>query len=83
MIQVAVHVSKHNKNRPPCESSALAAVPNQYCHYTDKELFKFVDDVKSVGGAITINVPIDRENGWVPEDTHSQLVRLGKHLKSQ
>ena len=67
----------------PIDLTFNPAVPNQYCHYTDKELFKFVDDVKSVGGAITINVPIDRENGWVPEDTHSQLARLGKHLKSQ
>ncbi len=67
----------------PIDLTFNPAVPNQYCHYTDKELFGFVDDVKSVGGAITINVPIDRENGHVPEDTHSQLVRLGRYLKSK
>jgi hypothetical protein len=46
-------------------------------------LFEFVDAVKSVGGAVTINVPIDRANGHVPQDTHAQLVRLGRHLKSK
>lgn len=66
--------------RPAIDLTFNPAVPNQYCHYTDKELFRFVDDVKSVGGAITINVPIDRANGHIPCDTHSQLVRLGKHL---
>ena len=58
-------------------------MPNQYCHYTDKELFKFVDDVKSVGGAITINVPIDLASGHVPQDTHAQLARLRKHLEGK
>jgi len=82
----------------PIDLTFNPAVPNQYCHYTDKELFKFVDDVKGVGGAITINVPIAggsgpagvnqstavfTENGHIPQDTHSQLVRLGKHLKNK
>jgi len=67
----------------PVDQTFNPAVPNQYCHYTDKELFRFVDDVKSVGGAITINVPIDRTNGHIPRDTHSQLVRLGEHLKAR
>jgi hypothetical protein len=58
------------------------AVPNQYCHYTDKELFQFVEDIKAVGGAITINVPIEIESGRILQDTHAQLVRLGKHLQS-
>ena len=65
----------------PLDLTFNPAVPNQYCHYTDQELFKFVDDVKSVGGALTINVPIQTENGHIPEDTHSQLVRLGRHLR--
>ena len=30
--------------------------------------------------AITINVPIDVENGHIPQDSHSQLVRLSKTL---
>ena len=66
----------------PIDLTFNPAVPNQYCHYTDKELFQFVDDIKAVGGAITINVPIEIENGHIPEDTHAQLVRLGKHLQA-
>lgn len=65
----------------PIDLTFNPAVPNQYCHYTDKELFKFIEDIKAVGGALTINVPIENENGHIPDDTHSQLVRLGKHLK--
>jgi hypothetical protein len=56
------------------------AIPNQFCHYTDKELFEFVRRIKKVGGALTINVPIDIETGHIPADSHSQLVRLGKSL---
>jgi hypothetical protein len=56
------------------------AVPNQFCHYTDKELFEFVRKIKAVGGAVTINIPIDVENGHLPDDDHSQLVRLSKAL---
>ena len=82
----------------PIDLSFNPAIPNQYCHYTDKELFKFVDAVKSVGGAITINVPISGaggpaaahqpasspdENGHIPQDTHAQLVRLRDHLKAE
>jgi hypothetical protein len=66
----------------PIDLTFNPAVPNQYCHYTDRELFQFVDEVKSAGGAITINVPIDTANGHIPEDTHAQLVRLGRHLKA-
>jgi hypothetical protein len=64
----------------PIDLTFNPAIPNQFCHYTDKELFEFVRRIKAVGGAITINVPIDIENGHIPEDTHSQLVRLGKTL---
>jgi hypothetical protein len=67
----------------PIDLTFNPAVPNQFCHYTDKELFRFTDDVKSVGGAITINVPIEVETGHVPQDSLAQLVRLAKHLKSQ
>jgi hypothetical protein len=67
----------------PIDLTFNPAVPNQFCHYTDKELFGFVDRVKAVGGAITINVPIETENGHIPEDTLAQVVRLGKHLKSR
>lgn len=64
----------------PIDLTFNPAVPNQFCHYTDKELFAFVRRIKSVGGAITINVPIDIENGHIPADSHSQLVRLSKAL---
>jgi len=66
----------------PIDLTFNPAVPNQYCHYTDKELFQFVDRVKSVGGAVTINVPIDTTNGHIPQDSHAQLVRLGRHIKN-
>ena len=56
------------------------AVPDQFCRYTDEELFQFARRIKSVGGAITIGAPSDPENGHIPEDTHSQLVRLSKFL---
>lgn len=64
----------------PIDLTFNPAIPNQFCHYTDKELFQFVRRIKAVGGAISINVSIDIENGHIPEDTHSQLVRLGKTL---
>lgn len=67
----------------PIDLTFNPAIPNQFCHYTDKELFQFVRDIKAVGGAITINVPIDAENGHIPEDSHSQLVRLSKALFSK
>ena len=67
----------------PIDLTFNPAVPNQYCHYTDKQLFRFTDDVKSVGGAITINVPIEIETGHIPPDTHAQLVRLRRHLNTQ
>lgn len=65
----------------PIDLTFNPAVPNQYCHYSDKVLFRFVEDIKSVGGALTINVPIDIETGHIPDDSHSQLVRLGQHLQ--
>ena len=64
----------------PIDLTFNPAIPNLYCHYTDKELLQFVRIVKSVGGAITINVPIDVETGHIPADSHSQLVRLSKSL---
>jgi hypothetical protein len=66
----------------PIDLTFNPAIPNQFCHYTDKELFEFVRKIKSVGGAITINVPIDPENGHIPDDSHSQLVRLSKNNNS-
>jgi hypothetical protein len=67
----------------PIDLTFNPAIPNQFCHYTDKELLVFVRSVKSVGGAITINVPIETETGHIPDDSHSQLVRLSKALKGE
>jgi hypothetical protein len=64
----------------PLDLTFNPAIPNQFCHYTDKELLQFVRGVKSVGGAITINVPIDIQNGHIAADSQSQLVRLSKSL---
>jgi hypothetical protein len=64
----------------PIDLTFNPAVPNQYCHYTDKELLQFVQSVKSVGGAVTINVPIDIETGHIAAESHAQLVRLSKSL---
>jgi hypothetical protein len=66
----------------PLDLTFNPAVPNQFCHYTDKELLAFVTAVKRVGGAITINVPIEVETGRIPEDSHSSLVRLGRNLRA-
>jgi hypothetical protein len=65
----------------PIDLTFNPAIPNQYCHYTDKELLQFVRSVKSVGGAITINVPVDIETGHIADDSQTQLVRLSKALK--
>lgn len=65
----------------PLDLTFNPAVPNQFCHYTDKELLQFVSDVKRVGGAITINVPIEIASGEIPEDSHAALVRLGRNLR--
>ena len=64
----------------PLDLSFNPAIPDKYCHYTDRELFKFVGDIKAVGGAITINAPMDVATGRLQADSHAQLVRLGKWL---
>jgi len=66
----------------PIDLTFNPAIPNQFCRYSDKELFAFVDQVKAVGGAITINVPIDIETGHIPQDSHAQLVRLHQYLSA-
>ncbi|MBI2301748.1 MAG: hypothetical protein HYU66_22830 [Armatimonadetes bacterium] len=66
----------------PLDLTFNPAVPNQFCHYTDKELLAFVRAVKQVGGAITINVPIEVESGHIPEDSQQALVRLGRNLRA-
>ena len=64
----------------PIDLTFNPAVPDQYCHYSDLELFPFVANIKHTGGAITINVPIDRDTGSIFGDSHAQLVRLGEWL---
>jgi hypothetical protein len=64
----------------PIDVTFNPAIPDRMCRYSDKELFGFVDAVKSVAGAVTINLPIDSVTGFVPEDSHAQAVRLGRHL---
>ena len=64
----------------PIDLTFNPAIPNQFCRYTDKELLQFVRAVKSVGGALTINVPIDVQNGHIAVESQAQLVRLSKSL---
>lgn len=67
----------------PLDLSFNPAIPNQFSRYPDNELFAFVGAVKSVGGAVTINVPVDMPSGLIYSDSHAQLVRLGKWLRGQ
>ena len=46
-------------------------------HYSDEELFEFVRRCKSVGGAVTLNLPIGHD-GIVPEESIAQMQRLGE-----
>ena len=49
-------------------------------HYGDEELFGFVRACKSVGGAVTLNLPIGLD-GKVPEGSLEQMRRLREALK--
>ena len=62
----------------PIDSTFNPAVPAM--HYTDDELLAFIDACKAVGGAVTLNVPIDLETGLIPETSAGQLQRVGEHL---
>ncbi len=65
----------------PIDLSFNPAIPNQFCHYTDAELLEFVRRIKAVGGAITINVPIDAVHGRMAAESQAQLVRLSAGLR--
>ena len=67
----------------PIDLSFNPAIPARLCRYSDAELFGFVKAVKSVRGAVTINVPIDQQRGLIPADSHAQLVRLRHFLDAQ
>ncbi len=65
----------------PIDSSfAAPAVPNQ--HYADEDLFLFVLNCRAVGGAVTLNVPIDPK-GSIPDETVAQLARLNREIRNQ
>ncbi len=49
-------------------------------HYSDEVLFKWVSECKSVGGAVTLNLPVGQD-GRVPEASIAQMQRLGAYLK--
>jgi hypothetical protein len=53
------------------------ALPDQ--HYDDATLIKLLKAVKSVGGAMTFNLPIGRD-GVVPETSIAQMQRLGRAI---
>ncbi len=47
--------------------------------YSDWQLFKWVDDFRAAGGAVTLNLPIDGA-GRIPQEAVDQVVRLREHL---
>ncbi|HTU24518.1 MAG TPA: hypothetical protein VMF30_03920 [Pirellulales bacterium] len=67
----------------PIDQTFNPAIPDRFCHYSDAELLAFVRAIKEVGGAITINVPIDSTNGHLRAESHAQMVRLGKALRPE
>jgi hypothetical protein len=64
----------------PIDSTFNPAVPDTYTHYSDADLLRFIRDCRKVGGAVTLNVPIDQQ-GHIPETTAAQLTRLGKAIE--
>lgn len=61
----------------PIDSTFNPAVPDKYTHYSDTDLLKFILDCRKVGGAVTLNVPIDQQ-GHIPDSTAAQLSRIAK-----
>lgn len=64
----------------PIDLTFNPAIPNAAVRYSDETLIKFVKDIRAVGGAVTINLPITFENGHIPADSHAQIVRISKAL---
>ena len=62
----------------PLDCSFNPHVPTM--SYADDELFVWAAACKKVGGAVTINVPIDTADGWIPEKSLAQLARLADFL---
>jgi len=63
----------------PVDSTFEGGAPHSY---SDAELFQWVEDCKSVGGAVTINLPIGQD-GKVPEASVEQMIRLGRFLAEE
>ncbi len=64
----------------PLELTFNPAISNERCHYSDEELTEFVRGCKKVEGAVTLNVPIDRQ-GHIPAPSAAQLKRLSEALR--
>jgi hypothetical protein len=47
--------------------------------YSDWQLFKWVDDFRAAGGAVTLNLPVD-DAGHIGDEAVAQVVRLRDHL---
>lgn len=64
----------------PIDLTFNPSVPNASCKYDDDTLVNFITAVRSVGGAVTINVPIQFSDGHIAETSYEQLVRVGQRL---
>jgi len=64
----------------PIDLTFNPAIPNSAVRYSDETLVKFVKDIRAVGGAVTINLPIVFENGHIAADSQAQLVRMSRAL---
>jgi hypothetical protein len=60
----------------PVDSTFNPAIPDEFCRYSPEELIAFVRTCKAVKGAVTLNVPIDR-NGHIPAASFATLRRVG------
>ncbi len=66
----------------PLDSTFNPNVPEEYCRYSDAMILEFTRACKAVGGAVTFNVPIDRQ-GHIPDVSAGKLQRLGQKLISE
>ncbi|OIP01199.1 MAG: hypothetical protein COZ06_14190 [Armatimonadetes bacterium CG_4_10_14_3_um_filter_66_18] len=61
----------------PVDSTFEGGEPH---HYADEELLGFLKACKSVGGAVTLNLPVSM-GGVIPEESVEQMRRLGQALQ--
>lgn len=64
----------------PIDITFNPAISMERCRYSTEELRKFILECKKVGGAVTINVPIDAV-GHIPEASAAQLKQIGKAVR--